>query len=82
MHIMHYYDRPNLQAFIDKFNFLAPKLARIATFFICSIDSNGQGGLIKHKKKKFVESVLLLQTETLQNYGPAYDVIFGRFGLQ
>ena len=52
------------------------------SFFICSIDSNGQGGLIKHKKKKIVESVLLLQIETLQNYGPDDDVVLGRFGLQ
>ena len=48
----YYYDRPTLQAFIDKFNFLAPKLARMGSYFICSIDSNGQGGMIKHKKKK------------------------------
>ena len=52
------------------------------SFFICSIDCNGQGGSIEHKKKKIVESVLLLQTETLQNYGPADGIIFGRFGLQ
>ena len=42
---------------------------------------HGQGGSIEHKKKFFLESVLLLQTETLQNYGLAEDVIFGRFGL-
>ena len=54
----------------------------MGSYFICSIDSNGQGGLIKHKKKKIVESVLLLQTETSQNYGPEDGVILGRFGLQ
>ena len=61
------YDRPTLQAFIDKFNFLAPKLARLRSYFIWSIDCNGQGESIEQKKKN-VESVLLLQTETSQNY--------------
>ena len=52
------------------------------SFFIWSIDCNGQGGSIEDKKKFFVVRVLLLQTETLHNYDPVEDVIFGRFGLQ
>ena len=80
MHIM--YDRPTLQAFFDRFNFLAPKVARIVTFFICSIDSHGQGGSIEHKKSNLMVLVFLLETETSQNDVICRTMILGRSSLK